>query len=62
MGLTKPKITQVSNPNQLKRRIVTLAKSVFRIGACVCLALYQIELAAALFALGELLAVAQELL
>jgi len=61
MALTRPTTTQVSHPNPVKYRIFNFGKSAIRIVACVALAYYEIQLAAILFAVAEVINVAEEL-
>ena len=62
MALTKPKTTQlVEHPDAKKHKAISLVKSVLRIVACVALAYYEIQLAAILLAIAELLGIAEEL-
>jgi hypothetical protein len=61
MALTRPTTTQVAHPHPVKHRLVSFVKSGLRIVACVFLAYYEIQIAAGLFALAELLGVAEEL-
>jgi hypothetical protein len=60
MGLTRPsKLQTQSNP--IKHRAIVFLKSGFRIAACVALAYYEIQLAAGLLVIAELLGIGQEL-
>jgi len=61
MALTKPKATQVEHPDAKKHQAISFIKSGFRLGACFALAYYEIQLAAILLALAELLGIAEEL-
>lgn len=61
MALTRPTKTQVENPNIIKHRVITFTKSGLRIVACVFLAYYEIQIAAGLFLVAELLGIAEEL-
>ena len=61
MALTRPTTTQVVHPDAKKHKIISLIKSGIRIVACVALAYYEIQLAAILLALAELLGIAEEL-
>lgn len=59
MPLTKPSQTQIPDPK--KHKYISLAKSALRIVACGFLAYYEIQAAAVLFLIAELLGVAEEL-
>jgi hypothetical protein len=62
MALTKPKASQLEqHPDAKKHRTVSFIKSGFRLGACFALAYYEIQLAAILLAVAELLGIAEEL-
>jgi len=61
MALTRPTKTQVENPNIIKHRVITFTKSGLRIVACYFLAYYDLQIAAGLLLLAELLGVAEEL-
>jgi hypothetical protein len=62
MALTKPKTTQLEqHPNAKKHQAISFLKSGFRLGACFALAYYEIQAAAILFAIAELLGIAEEL-
>lgn len=62
MALTKPKHTQLDkHPDAKKHKVISLVKSGLRIVACGFLAYYEIQTAAALFLLAELLGIAEEL-
>ena len=61
MALTRPNATQLSHPHPMKHRIISFAKSTLRIVACYFLAYYDLQIAAGLFLLAELLGVAEEL-
>ena len=63
MGLTKPTPAQIKNqhPDAKKHKYVSFVKSALRIVACGFLAYYDIQTAAILFALAEVLGVAEEL-
>jgi hypothetical protein len=62
MALTKPNTTQIANhPDAKKHKVINLIKSGFRLGACFALAYYEIQLAAILLAIAELLGIAEEL-
>lgn len=62
MALTKPKSTQVEkHPDAKKHKTISLVKSAIRITACIALAYYEIQLAAILLAVAELLGIAEEL-
>lgn len=61
MALTKPTRNQVAQPNAHKHQAISFLKSGFRLGACFALAYYEIQLAAILFAVAELLGIAEEL-
>jgi len=59
MGLTRPTKSQMADPK--KHKYISLAKSALRIVACGFLAYYEIQIAAGLFLIAELLGVAEEL-
>jgi hypothetical protein len=62
MALTKPTVTQIEkHPNARKHQAISFLKSGFRLGACFALAYYEIQAAAILFAIAELLGIAEEL-
>jgi hypothetical protein len=61
MALTRPNTTQVSHPNPIKHRIISFVKSGLRIAACGFLAYYDLQIAAGLLLLAELLGIAEEL-
>jgi hypothetical protein len=63
MALTKPGKHQVNmeHPNPAKHRTISFVKSGFRLGACFALAYYELQLAAILLAIAELLGIAEEL-
>jgi hypothetical protein len=62
MALTKPKTNQIENhPDAQKHKIISFVKSAIRIVACGFLAYYDIQIAACLFLLAELLGIAEEL-
>jgi hypothetical protein len=61
MALTRPNKAQVAHPHPVKHRTISFVKSVLRIVACYFLAYYDLQIAAGLFALAELLGVAEEL-
>jgi hypothetical protein len=61
MALTKPTKSQVAHPNPVKHRAISFVKSGFRLGACFALAYYEIQLAAVLLAVAELLGIGEEL-
>jgi hypothetical protein len=63
MALTKPGKHQVTvtHPDAKKHQAISFIKSGFRLGACFALAYYEIQLAAILFAIAELLGIAEEL-
>jgi hypothetical protein len=61
MALTKPKHTQVAHPNPVKHKAISLVKSAIRIAACYFLAYYDLQIAAGLLALAEILGIAEEL-
>lgn len=60
MGLTRPSKTQLQ-PDPKKHQVISFVKSGFRIGACVALAYYELQLAAILLAIAELLGIGEEL-
>jgi hypothetical protein len=61
MALTRPTKTQVTHPNPIRHRTISFVKSGLRIAACYFLAYYDLQIAAGLFLLAELLGVAEEL-
>jgi hypothetical protein len=61
MALTRPTKTQVTHPHPIKHRTISFVKSGLRMVACGFLAYYDIQIAACLFLLAELLGVAEEL-
>ena len=62
MALTKPTTTQIANhPDAGRHKAISLVKSGFRLGAFFALAYYEIQLAAILLAIAELLGIAEEL-
>lgn len=61
MALTRPNSTQVTYPNPIKHKAISFVKSGLRIIACGFLAYYDIQLAAILFLVAELLGIAEEL-
>ena len=62
MALTKPKTTQLEkHPDAKKHKVISFIKSGLRIVACGFLAYYDIQIAAGLFLLAELLGIAEEL-
>jgi len=61
MALTRPTKTQVAHPHPVRHRIISFIKSALRIVACVFLAYYEIQIAAGLFLVAELLGIAEEL-
>jgi hypothetical protein len=52
---------EIKYPDAKKHKYVSFAKSAIRIVACVFLAYYEIQTAAILFAVAELLGVAEEI-
>jgi hypothetical protein len=61
MALTRPTKTQVAHPHPVKHRIISFVKSGLRITACYFLAYYDLQIAAGLLLLAELLGIAEEL-
>jgi hypothetical protein len=61
MALTRPTTTQLSHPHPVKHRTISFIKSGLRIAACYFLAYYDLQIAAGLFLLAELLGIAEEL-
>jgi len=61
MALTRPNTTQVAHPHPIKHRTISFVKSALRIVACYFLAYYDLQIAAGLFLVAELLGVAEEL-
>ena len=61
MALTRPTITQVAHPHPVKHKLISFAKSGLRIAACYFLAYYDLQMAAGLFLLAEILGIAEEL-
>ena len=60
MALTKPTSKQVT-PHPVKHKIISFVKSGLRIVACGLLAYYEIQIAAALLLVAELLGIAEEM-
>jgi hypothetical protein len=61
MALTKPKHSQVAHPNPVKHKAISLIKSVMRIVAFGFLAYYDLQLAAIILILAEVLGIVEEL-
>lgn len=61
MALTRPKHTQLSHPHPGKHKAISLAKSALRLVACYFLAYYDVQYAAILLGLAEVLGIAEEL-
>ena len=62
MALTKPKASQLEqHPDARKHKYISLVKSALRIIACGFLAYYDLQIAAVLFLVAELLGIAEEL-
>ena len=61
MALTRPTKAQVTHPNPVRHRTISFVKSGLRIVACGFLAYYDLQIAAGLFLLAELLGIAEEL-
>jgi len=61
MALTRPTKTQVAHPNPIRHRVISFVKSGLRIVACGFLAYYDLQIAAGLLLLAELLGIAVEL-
>jgi hypothetical protein len=61
MALTRPNTTQIEHPNPLKHRLISFVKSGLRITACGFLAYYDLQIAAILLIIAELLGIAEEL-
>jgi len=61
MALTRPTTTQLAHPHPLKHRTISFIKSGLRIAACYFLAYYDLQIAAGLLVLAELLGIAEEL-
>ena len=62
MALTKPKTTQLEqHPDARRHKIISFVKSAIRIVALGALAYYEIQLAAILLIVAELLGVYEEL-
>ena len=62
MALTKPKTTQLEqHPDAKNHKVISFAKSALRIAACYFLAYYDMQYAAGLLAVAELLGIAEEL-
>lgn len=59
MALTKPSAAQLPDPK--RHKYASFVKSAIRIVACVFLAYYEIQTAAVLLAVAELVGVAEEL-
>jgi hypothetical protein len=60
-SITTGKAKDIAPPNAKKHKYVSFAKSAIRIVACGFLAYYEIQTAAVLFAVAELLGIAEEL-
>lgn len=60
MGLTRPSKSQ-TQPHRTKRRSFAFLKSGFRLGACFALAYYELQIAAILFAVAEIIGMGEEL-
>jgi len=62
MALTKPKTTQLEqHPDARKHKAISLVKSVLRIASFYFLAYYDLQVAAGLLLVAELLGIAEEL-
>jgi len=61
MALTRPTKTQVAHPHPIKHCTISFVKSGLRIAACYFLAYYDLQIAAGLLLLAELLGIAEEL-
>jgi hypothetical protein len=61
MALTRPTTTQLAHPHPVKHRTISFIKSGLRIAACYFLAYYDLQIAAGLLALAEILGIAEEL-
>ena len=61
MALTKPTKAQVAHPHPVKHRTISFIKSSLRIAACYFLAYYDLQIAAGLLVVAELLGIAEEL-
>jgi len=61
MALTRPTKTQVAHPHPIKHRTISFVKSALRIAACYFLAYYDLQIAAGLLLLAEMLGIAEEL-
>ena len=61
MALTRPTKTQVTHPHPIKHRAISFVKSALRIAACYFLAYYDLQIAAGLLLVAELLGIAEEL-
>jgi hypothetical protein len=61
MALTRPKLTQVEHPHPGKHKAISLVKSGLRIAACYFLAYYDLQIAAILLGIAEVLGIAEEL-
>jgi hypothetical protein len=61
MALTRPTKTQVAHPHPIKHRTISFVKSGLRIAACCFLAYYDLQIAAGLLLVAELLGIAEEL-
>ena len=59
MALTKPTKSQLPDPR--KHKIISFIKSAIRIVACVALAYYEIQAAAVLLLVAELVGIAEEM-
>ena len=61
MALTRPNTTQLTHPHPLKHKAISFVKSGLRIVACGFLAYYDIQIAAVIFLVAELLGIAEEM-
>jgi hypothetical protein len=61
MALTKPTQKQVAHPHPAKHRTISFIKSGLRIATCYFLAYYDLQIAAGLLLVAELLGIAEEL-
>jgi hypothetical protein len=59
MALTRPSSAQLPDPK--KHKYISFVKSTIRIVACVFLAYYEIQIAAVLLAVAELVGVVEEM-
>jgi hypothetical protein len=61
MGLTRPRHTQVEQPHPGRHKAISFVKSGLRLVACCFLAYYDVQIAAILLGLAEILGIAEEM-